>query len=245
VAITLFSFNDSLYIALPLKSLTLKWYASLSTNTGMLTALKNSLFIGLLASVISTVLGTLAAYAATRHAIPFKGAINGFMMMPMIIPGIVLGVSLLIFFSQIGLGLSLWTVLLGHIVQCVPFALIVMTSRFHDFDRSLEDASRDLGEGALSTFFRITLPLALPGILASLLITFTVSLDEFVVSFFLSSDQVTLPVYIWSQLRFPAKLPGVLALGSILLVATILLVLVAQWIQTLGKYNTSTTARSL
>jgi spermidine/putrescine transport system permease protein len=122
-------------------------------------------------------------------------------------------------------------------VLCLPFSLVVMMSRFEGFDRSLEEASRDLGEGPVSTFFRIILPIALPGVLSSLLMTFTISFDEFVLSFFLSGSQATLPVYMWAQLRFPVKLPGVLALASLILLSSFLLVTLAERLRNMGKHE--------
>jgi spermidine/putrescine transport system permease protein len=112
--------------------------------------------------------------------------------------------------------------------MAVPFSIAVLSSSFEGFDRSLEEASLDLGEGPGATFFRVTLPIVAPGILSSLLITFTISLDEFIVAFFLSGTEPTLPLYIWSQLRFTAKLPDVLALGSILLLASFVLLSVGE-----------------
>jgi spermidine/putrescine transport system permease protein len=117
---------------------------------------------------------------------------------------------------------------------CLPYSLAVMISRFEGFDRSLEEASRDLGEGPVSTFFRVILPLAFPAVLSSLLMTFTISFDEFVLSFFLSGSQATLPVYMWAQLRFPVKLPGVLALASLILVSSFVLVVLAEKLRKAG-----------
>jgi spermidine/putrescine transport system permease protein len=112
--------------------------------------------------------------------------------------------------------------------MAIPFSIAVLSSSFEGFDRSLEEASLDLGEGPAGTFFRVTLPIVAPGILSSLLITFTISLDEFIVAFFLTGTESTLPIYIWSQLRFTAKLPHVLALGSVLLLASFVLLSVAE-----------------
>jgi spermidine/putrescine transport system permease protein len=112
--------------------------------------------------------------------------------------------------------------------------MLVMIPRFEGFDRNLEEASRDLGEGHFMTFMRVVLPLAAPGLLASLMLTFTVSLDEFVLAFFLAGSETTLPIYIWSQLRFPNKLPGVLALATCILAFSSLLVIAAELIRRSG-----------
>jgi spermidine/putrescine transport system permease protein len=139
------------------------------------------------------------------------------------------GVSLLVMLVQLGMSLSLWTVVAGHVLICTPFSIAILSSAFANMDRSLEEASFDLGESRIGTFRRITLPLVMPGIVSSLLITFTISLDEFIIAFFLTGTDVTLPVYIWSQLRFPTKLPSVMALGTILLALSILLLVLAEW----------------
>jgi spermidine/putrescine transport system permease protein len=116
----------------------------------------------------------------------------------------------------------------------VPFALAVLLSRFDGFDKSLEEASLDLGESGWMTFWRVTFPLVMPGVISSLLLSFIVSFDDFLIAFFVSGTQPTLPVFIWSQLRFPARLPGVLALGALILVASCVLVVFAEWMRRRG-----------
>jgi spermidine/putrescine transport system permease protein len=154
--------------------------------------------------------------------------INGLIMAPLVLPEIIVAVSLLIILLQLGLSLSLFTVVLGHVLVCVPYSVAVLTSGFEGFDRSLEEASADLGETAFGTFRRVTLPMVAPAIISSLLVSFTISLDEFIMAFFLTGTDVTLPVYIWGQLRFAARLPGVLALGTILLVGSFVLLTFAE-----------------
>jgi len=122
-----------------------------------------------------------------------------------------------------GLNLSIFTIIMGHTLICVPFAIAILRSSFQQLDYSMQEASLDLGESRAVTFLRVTLPLIMPGVVSSLLISFTISLDEFVIAFFLSGTEPTLPVYIWSQLRFPRKIPSVMALGTILLVLSVCL----------------------
>jgi spermidine/putrescine transport system permease protein len=157
--------------------------------------------------------------------------------MPLFIPDIVLGISLLILVDALGIPLSLLSVIAGHVLVCVPFATAVLISRLEGFDIGLEEASRDLGENAWMTFMRVTLPLALPGIVASLLLAFIVSFDEFLIAYFLAGTDATLPIYIWSELRFPAKLPMVLALGAAILVVTCVVVFLAEWVRNLGRMH--------
>jgi len=174
------------------------------------------------------VLGICAARALTRYRFPMQRPINGLIMAPLVLPEIIVAVSLLIVLLQMGLSLSLFTVVLGHVLVCVPYSVAVLTSGFEGFDRSLEEASADLGETAFGTFRRVTLPMVAPAIISSLLVSFTISLDEFIMAFFLTGTDVTLPVYIWGQLRFAAKLPGVLALGTLLLVGSFVLLTFAE-----------------
>ncbi|MEQ9487856.1 MAG: ABC transporter permease [Alphaproteobacteria bacterium] len=230
----LFSFNDGIYVAFPLKGFTLEWYETMSESQGLLLAFENSVKVGIAVSIISTVFGTLAAKAFTRYTLPFNSIIKGFIAVPLVIPLIILGISLMVVLNQAGIDLSLFTIALGHVVICVPFSMLVMMSRLEGFDKGLEEAAQDLGETPWMTFWRVTFPLAMPGIVASLLLCFTISFDEFLLAFFLAGDQATLPVYIWSQLRFPNKLPSVLALGSCILVASAVIVVLAELVRRLG-----------
>jgi spermidine/putrescine transport system permease protein len=230
----LFSFNDSVFIAFPLSGFTTQWYWEMAQDGAMLHALGNSLEVGAITATISTMLGLLAAKALTRYRVPGGGALLAFTSLPLFIPDIVLGISLLILLSQAGIALSLLTVIAGHCLICVPFAITVLMSRLEGFDKSLEEASLDLGESGWMTFWRVTFPLALPGIVSSLLLTFIVSFDEFLIAYFLAGNEATLPIYIWGQLRFPYKLPAVLALGALILVASALLVVFAEWVRSLG-----------
>jgi spermidine/putrescine transport system permease protein len=180
-------------------------------------------------------LGLSAARALTRYRLRGGGLALSFVSLPLFIPDIVLGISLLILVDALGIPLSLLSVIAGHVLVCVPFATAVLISRLEGFDIGLEEASRDLGENAWMTFLRVTLPLALPGIVASLLLSFIVSFDEFLIAYFLAGTDATLPIYIWSELRFPAKLPVVLALGAAILVATCGIVLLAEWVRNFGR----------
>ncbi len=230
----LFSFNDSLFIAFPLSGFTTKWYAAMAADEAMHRALWNTLKVGAVAALVSTMLGLLAARALTRGRLPGRSALLAATNFPLLIPEMVLGIALLIMMTTVGLPLSLISVVVGHILICLPFALLVLMSRLEGFDASLEEASRDLGETGWMTFWSVTFPLALPGIVASLLLTFIVSFDDFMIAFFLSGTDATLPVFIFSELRFPARLPGVLALGATILIASAALIVLAEWVRRLG-----------
>lgn len=230
----IFSFNDSVFTAFPLTGFTTKWYEQAFADEDMLRSLVASLQVGAIVAIASTILGLFGAKAVTRYRMPGQGAVTGLIMLPLFVPEIVLGIALLILINGIDFELSLLTVGIGHVMLCTPFAMAVLTSRLDGFDKSLEEASMDLGETPWMTFWRVTFPLVAPGIVSSLLLTFIVSFDEFLLSFFLSGQQPTLPVYIWSQLKFPNKLPGVLALGTIILVSSCVLVVIAEWVRQLG-----------
>lgn len=230
----IFSFNDSAFIAFPLAGFTTKWYGQLFADTAMHHALANSLKVGAAASIISTMLAIPAAKALTRYRVPGGNAVLAFVNVPLFVPEIVLGISLLILLNAAAIPLSLMTVVLGHIVFCVPFAITVLISRMDGFDTSLEEASLDLGESGWMTFWRVTFPLVLPGIVSSLLLTFMVSFDDFLVAYFLAGTDTTLPIYIWGSLRFPSQLPKVLALGAMILLVSTVLVVLAEWIRSLG-----------
>jgi spermidine/putrescine transport system permease protein len=230
----LFSFNNSLFIAFPLTGFTTRWYAEMAADSEMHAALLNTLKVGTLASLSSTILGLLAAKALARGGLKGASAFIGLTSLPLFIPEIVLGISLLVLVTAMGIGLSLLSVAIGHLLVCLPFAIAVLLSRLEGFDASLEEASRDLGENGWMTFWRVTFPLVLPGIVSSLLLTFIVSFDDFMIAFFLCGTDTTLPVYIFGELRFPNKLPGVLALGSTILLVSGGLVFVAEWLRHAG-----------
>jgi spermidine/putrescine transport system permease protein len=238
--IPLFSLNDSIYVALPLKGLTLHWYADLLGNSQLGTALRNSLMVALAAATLATVAGTLTAYAVTR-----RGAGRGTQLLlagaaaPLFIPGVVLGIALLVLATLAGLGPSLTAVALAHACLGLPIAVLTMKGRFEGYSRAVEEAAADLGAGPWTVLRRISLPIAAPGIAASFLLAFTTSFDEFIVAFFLVGTDPTLPIYIWGQLRFPNQLPGVLALGSLILMVSVVLVLAAERLRRRG-----TTARA-
>jgi len=234
LVLPLFSFNDSLYVAFPLKGFTLDWYHAMANQTQLVNSLLNSLKVAAIVSVISTILGTLAAKGVTRYRITGHGTIVGFIMIPLVIPLIILGISLLVLINSVGLPLSLFTIGISHVLITVPFAMMVMISRLEGFDKHLEETSWDLGESNWVTFWRVTFPLVLPGIVASLLLCFTWSFDEFILAFFLAGKEPTLPLYIWSQLRFPKKLPNVLALGTCILLASAVMIIVASKIRSIG-----------
>ncbi|MEM9524891.1 MAG: ABC transporter permease, partial [Pseudomonadota bacterium] len=230
----IFAFNDGTIIAFPLRGFTGQWFVQLAEIKALHEAVFNSLKIALITAVISTVLGLGAARAQAQYRFRGKQGIIGLVMLPLVLPEIIVAVSLLVVLLQLGIHLGAWTVILGHVLICTPFSIAILNSAFLTLDTSLEEAAYDLGENRWSTFRLITLPLIMPGIISSLLIAFTISLDEFIIAFFLTGTEPTLPVYIWSQLRFPQRLPVIMALGTILILLSVVLLSIAEYYRRRG-----------
>ncbi|MEZ7812905.1 MAG: ABC transporter permease [Paracoccaceae bacterium] len=239
ILLPLFAFNASQVISFPLEGFTLHWFSALLSEKTLHGALWNSLFVATSASIFGTGLGVLTARAQSRYEFLGKKPSLLFVLAPLVIPELIIGVALLIVLVQLGLSLNLWTVILGHTLLIMPFSTLVMISAFNNLDQSMEEASLDLGETTFGTFRRIILPMVAPGLLASFLIGFTISLDEFMIAFFLSGTEPTLPVYIWAQFRFPVKLPGVMALGTILLIFSLLLLSFSEYFRRRMSKNTT------
>lgn len=234
ILLPIFAFNDGTIIAFPLQGFTTKWFAQMFGNPTLALAVKNSLIISVSSAVLATCLGVFAARAATRYNFPAKGGIIGLIMLPLVLPEIIVAVSLLGVLLGLGVSLGIWTVILGHVLICTPYAIAILNSAFQSLDRSLEEAAYDLGESRMSTFRLIILPLVAPGIVSSLLISFTISLDEFIIAFFLAGTEPTLPVYIFSQFRFPQAVPAIMALGTLLVLLSITLLAIAEYFRRRG-----------
>ena len=237
----IFSFNDSIQMVLPLKGFTLDWYAGIASAPGLLTALGNSFKVALPVAIISTSLATIAAKTMTRYRLPGRSLAMSFILLPMVMPGIILAVGLLVVALAAGVPLSLWTIGVAHVVATLPFSMLVVMARLEGFSKSLEESALDLGENGWMTFWRITFPLILPGIGAALLLSFTASFDEFLFALFLGGNHVTLPVFMFTQTRFPQTLPTVLALGSCIFLGSAVLLGTAEWLRRMGVQQTKNT----
>jgi spermidine/putrescine transport system permease protein len=233
--IPIFSFNSGVYVKFPLEGFTFQWYIDLFNREPLIKAFWNSVKVACFVSVLSTVIAVPAALAIARYRMPGKAPAVSFMMLPLVLPGLIMGVALLGLLNRMGVTLSLVTVTVGHMAICLPYAISVLLPRFIGFNRSLEEASADLGEPPLRTFWRVTLPCNFPGILACLLMTFTISFDEYFMAFFLSGPQSTLPMYIWGQLRFPQDFPSLLALSSLILLFSFVLVFTSLRLSRVGQ----------
>lgn len=225
--VVLTSFNEATITTLPVKSYSTKWFEALLANDRTLSSLWVSIELGLIASVAATVLGLCAALAVTRHSFPGRRAFLALMTFPMVAPGIVLGISLLIFVRTVGLKPGFLSLCLGHTLLALPYCTFIIIASLARFDRNLEDAARGLGAGEFAVLRRVTLPGIASGLLGALLFGFTISLGEFVVSFFLTSAGVTtLPIRIYSIVKVGIT-PEINAVSTLILVATLLFTLTA------------------
>ena len=207
----------------------------MTQNRELMKAVRVSILLGLGTSTVSTLLGTMGAIAIVRFNFPGRDIITAIGAMPLVIPYVILGVSSLILFQEIGIPLSAWAAGIGHVVVSIPYALLIIAARLVGFPKNLEEAAMDLGTTYWGALLRVTLPISLPSIISAFLVCFTISFDEYVISSFLVGTQTTLPVYLYSQLRFPKRLPIVVALAAILMVSSILILVLAEWLRGYGQ----------
>jgi spermidine/putrescine transport system permease protein len=229
--IPLFSFNASIQAAFPLQGFTLDWYRALWTDQRLVEALGNTLVVGLTSAALATLIGTTVAYADVGRPNRFSAFISALTRLPILIPGIIIGIALLILADLVGLGPSRFAIVLGHTLLAVPATVVVMRTSFAALPKGLAEAAMDLGAREWATFWRIMLPLSVPALVASFMLAFLTSFDEFIVAFFLAGTDLTLPLFIWGQLRFPRSLPSVMALGSLILAVSVALATAAELIR--------------
>jgi spermidine/putrescine transport system permease protein len=238
IILPIFAFNNSTAVAFPLKGFTTDWFVAVWNDDQLFIAFKNSMIVAGTTSVLSTMFGIFAARASTRYKFPMMGSLMGLIMLPMVLPEMILAMALLVVLLAVGIKLSLFTIILGHVLVCTPFAVAILTSAFQSLDKSLEEAAYDLGEGPVSTFMLVILPLVTPGIISALLISFTISLDEFIIANFLGSGEKLLSTYIFGQLRFPKYVPNIMALGTILVCVSVTLLTLAEFFRRRGIART-------
>lgn len=234
IILILFSFNNTRSVAV-FSGFSTEWYVRLSENAELLDAARNSLVVGLITTAFATVIGTLTAIAMDRYRFKLRTAFDANLYLPIVIPEIVLGIALLLFFNQalipflqnvfhIRATTGLHTITISHIAFDIPFVYVIVRARLADFDRTLEEAASDLGANEWLTFKRITLPLLMPGIIGGALMAFTLSLDDYLITVFTKGiSEQTMPLYIYSLVR-KGVTPEINALSTALLVASIGLV---------------------
>jgi len=222
--VLIFSFSPTKTLV-GMQGVTLKWYEELFRDGGLLTAFLHTVLIGLGAVSIAVVLGVSGAFFVTRVHFPGKGVFRTLVLLPYILPGIIMGISLLIFIRNFGIRLSWFTVLLGHVSFTVPIVMFQIMSRIVRMGPNYQSAAMDLGANPAQTFVYVTLPMIRTAIIGAALLAFTVSFDEIVISFFLTgSAWMTLPVYIYGMLRFGLS-PKVYAISTIILGLSLILII--------------------
>jgi spermidine/putrescine transport system permease protein len=223
LVVVAFSFNDS-RLGAQWVGFTTAWYAKLLHDEAMLLAARNSLVIALVTAVVATVLGTMAGFAMHRYR---TRALPVLVLAPIAIPEVLMGVALLMFFVMINLTLGLLSITLAHIAFCIGYVAIVVRARLAGMDESLVEAARDCGAGPLAAFRHVTLPLIMPGVIAGTLMSFTLSIDDFVITFFTAGAAAsTLPLQIYSMVKV-AVTPEVNAISTLLLALTLVLITLA------------------
>jgi ABC-type spermidine/putrescine transport system permease subunit I len=224
----IFSMNNSPTASFPWQGFTLKWYQEVIRDPWMINSVRNSLMIACLTALISVVVAAPAAYAMVRFRFPGRTLLKQSLIIPMIIPSIMLGFALLILFTAFEIDLSVMTVLIGHVTYVLPYVFFVVAAQQYGFDKTLEEAAMDLGANRWVTFRRVTLPLMVPGLLAGGLFAFTLSLDEFIITFLLTGTLQTLPLFVWGMLRTMVS-PTVNAVGTLIVIVAFVVVLAAQF----------------
>ena len=225
------SFSDSSFLAYPIPGCSLKWYHNLFGAPEWGRAAKNSFIVAPAATLIATVLGTMAAVGLSRVDFPFKGALMSLLIAPMVVPIVVVGVSTYLFFARLGLADSYLALVLVHAALGAPFVLTTVLATLQGFNHNLVRASLSLGAGPLQTFRRVTLPVIAPGVISGALFAFTTSFDEVVVTLFLAgAEQATLPRQMFAGIRENIN-PTIAAVATLLIVFTTGLLLVLEWLR--------------
>src|SRR5215467_2983731 len=221
--LVLFSFNANRYGTFPITGWTLSWYRQAFNDYQVQDAVRTTIKIALQVTVISAVVGTAAAFPLVRSRLPGREGIRIIFILPIMIPGLLIGVSLLVLFtSTFHWTLSPETAVIGQAVYTTPFVILLVAARLQSFDTALERAAADLGANAFQRLRRVVLPLILPAVFAGALFAFTLSLDEFIITLFLIGAHNTLPIYIYTKVKFGIT-PEVNAVASMLLGASLLL----------------------
>ncbi len=223
--IVLFSFHSSPRLAFPFEGLSFRWYREVFIRADLIPALFNSLIVGGATTLISMTLGVLAGLGLTRSRSRFASIVGTLTSLPILMPGLFLGVALLSLFAMLKIHLSLLTVIIGHTIYTIPYFILVIRSRLERFDLMLEEASRDLGANRFQTFRLVTLPIIRSSVIGASLLVFALSFDEFLITFFIIGSDSTLPMLIWSMLRRTIN-PSVNAVATMILTFSLILILV-------------------
>lgn len=225
-----FSFNTS-KMNIVFEGFTFEWYWKMFENRSLMDALKNTLIVAAASTGLSVVIGTIAAVGMYKFHFRMKNVVNNALYIPVVIPEIVLGISLLAFFSLVGVQMGMGTLIISHVTFSLPFVVITLRSRLAGYDKSMEEAAMDLGANQWRTFRRVTLPILAPGIMSGAMLALTMSLDDVIVSFFTTGpNSTTLPIKIFGMVRKGVS-PDVNALSTLMILATVLILITSNIIE--------------
>lgn len=229
LVLMVFSFNDSSQLTLPLQGFTLSWYQKMAANSDLLAALWNSLYVAVVATALTVIVGVPAALALDRFDFPGKTLFRRLVLLPLVLPGIITGISLLSLFKILGVRLSLEAVIIGHATALLSVVVTQVFARLQRLNRNLEYAAADLGAKPLTVLLLVVLPNIRSAIIGSALLAFTLSFDEIPVTFFLTGRDNTLPMYIWSTLRRGIT-PEINAIASLIMLGSFVLAMISVWL---------------
>jgi spermidine/putrescine transport system permease protein len=244
VILAVFSFNDG-DVSFPLAGFTLDWYRRFFSNPEILRSLERSAIVATVSSLIAVCLGVAASFALLRRRFVGKSGVSALLFSPLVVPYVVFGIALLVIFTAVDklltettgsyIGLGLHSVVIGHVVVSLPYTVLTTMPLLERLSVHLEEAAKDLGASPWQSFRRVTLPLLMPAVVSSFLVAFTLSFDEFAIASFLAGESPTWPVYLFAQLRVPSQLPQLLAVSSVVLVASVGVVVAAEIGRRLGE----------
>jgi spermidine/putrescine transport system permease protein len=230
LVVIIFSFNTS-KLNIEFKGFTFMWYSKMLQNELLMSALKNTLIVAASSTLLTVLIGTVAAVGMYRFSFKGKSIIDSLLYIPIVIPEIVMGISLLAFFTMCRITIGMTTLIIAHVTFSLPFVVITVRSRVAGFEKSIEEAAMDLGATRMRTFLRVTLPLIAPGVMAGAMLALTLSLDDVVVSFYTTGiDSITLPIRIFSMVRTGVS-PDVNALCTVIILGTLLIMLLSGMIR--------------
>jgi spermidine/putrescine transport system permease protein len=226
--LVIFSFNDSVLPTFPLSGFTVSWYSQFVHDSALRGALVTSAIVAATSGVGAVLLGMLASLALARRRFRGKSAVSALVLSPLVIPYVVFGIALLLLFHTFGVQRSMLTVIIGHIVISLPYTILVLVPRLQQIDVGLEEAAYDLGAGPFTTFRAVVFPLILPATFSALLIAITTSFDEYAVASFVVGTRITFPIYLYAALRFPTRLPEVIAVAVVVISVSLVVVIGAE-----------------
>ncbi len=227
LVLIIFSFNSQ-KLNVHWEGFTLNWYKVLFNDAQIFLATRNTLMIAAVSTLVATIIGTMAALAMHRYRFPLYNVSETVMYIPIVIPEVVMGISLLVFFVMIKFTLGLTTITLSHIAFNIPFVALVVRARLHGYDKAIDEAAMDLGANEITTFWRVTLPTIMPGVLSGAMLALTLSLDDYVITYFTAGPgSTTLPLRVFSMVK-TAVTPEINALSTIWVLVIFILLVIGQ-----------------